>query len=150
MLYYPPNPHILIVGGWYGSYLVPLLIEHIKPQKITLTDINADVINIASILHNDPKIELAVLNADNPERTFDCDVLINTSCEHMQTIGDVAVANPKCLYVLQSCDNDNDPGHINTSNNTDAFVDKTGLTNIVFKGRLGYGYKNRFMVIGYK
>lgn len=146
----PPNPHILIVGGWYGSYLIPILLEHIKPQKITFTDVDDRSVDIASVLHTDPRIEFDVLNADYPTRTFPCNVLINTSCEHMHTVGDAAVTNPNCLYVLQSCDNDSDPGHINTSKDTDTFVKKTGLTNVVFRGRLGYGYKNRFMVIGYK
>jgi hypothetical protein len=150
MLHYPPNPHILILGGWYGSYLVPLLNEHIKPCKITLTDIDPRVVDVARSLHNDTNVEFDILNADQPIRKFDCDVLINTSCEHMHTIGDAVVTNPNCLYVLQSCDNNNDPGHINTSQDTDTFVKKTELTNILYKGRLGYGYKNRFMVIGHK
>jgi len=140
------NPEILILGGWYGSYLVPML-RDADFNNITLTDINPKAVNIASQLHN---CSTFVLNAVHPAQTFNPDIVINTSCEHMMTIGDAAVDNPDCLYVLQSCDNPNDPGHINISTNTDDFVKKTGLSRIVFRGRINLGHKNRFMVIGYK
>ena len=65
-------------------------------------------------------------------------------------VGDHLTDNPECLYVLQTCDNRNDPGHVNTSQSTDEFVKKTGLSNILFRGRLSLGHKNRFMVIGNK
>ena len=138
---------ILIIGGWYGSYLVPLLKQH----NITLTDIDNDTVERSKFLHQlTPNVEFAVLDAENPTTTFNVDICINTSCEHMNTIGDGLIRNPNCLYVLQSCDNTDDPGHINVPTSTDDFVSRIGLTDILFRGRLDLGHKNRFMVIGRK
>lgn len=145
------HPTILIVGGWYGSYLLPMLQAHLNPYVIYHTDKDPDVIQQASILHAQRKqCVFQTLDADAPQQLYKADILINTSCEHMHTIGDAAIDNPNCLYVLQSCDNANDPGHINTSRSTDEFVESTGLTEILFRGRLSLGHKNRFIVMGYK
>lgn len=144
------QPKILILGGWYGSFLVPMLTESLKPSEIILTDIDTNTVRIASSLHVDTEsVKYETLDACNPRKRYMCDIVINTSCEHMPTIGEEAVSNPGCLYVLQTCDNAKDPGHINTSNTTEEFVEKTGLSNIIFKGRHNIGHKNRFMVIGY-
>ena len=144
-------PKILILGGWYGSFLVPMLNEHLKPKQIILSDIDPQTVKIASQLHSKTNnVSCIELDADDPSTFFNCDILINTSCEHMNTIGSQSVANPNCLYVLQSCDNTNDPGHINTPIDTNDFTLSTGLSQIIFKGRLNLGHKNRFMVIGYK
>ena len=140
-----PDLKILILGGWYGTLLVPMLKDK-KISNIILTDIDPIAVRIAKRIH---LCETHIIDAENPSHQFNVDVVINTSCEHMMTIGDRAVSNTGCLYVLQSCDNDNDPGHINTSMSTDDFVQKTKLSKILFKGRMDLGHKNRFMVIGY-
>lgn len=147
-----PMASILIVGGWYGSYLVPMLDSTIKPSKITLNDIDSNVLNAASLLHRNTKclFETDLFDADKSSVRRHVDILINTSCEHMNTIGDGCVSNDDCLYVLQSCDNKNDPGHINVARSTEEFIEQTGLTEVVFSGRQNLGHKNRFMVIGYK
>jgi len=145
------TPKILILGGWYGSFLVPMLNEHLKPEQIILSDIDPQTVKIAAQLHlKATNVVCIELDADNSSAFFDCDILINTSCEHMRTIGSQVVTNSECLYAVQSCDNHNDPGHINIVTNTESFVTNTGLSRILFKGRLDLGHKNRFMLIGYK
>jgi len=146
-----PNPSILIVGGWYGSYLIPLLQETLTPRHIYHNDLDSSVISTAKLLHQSNKnISFHEFDATKHSEKFHVDILINTSCEHMHTVGTHLVDNPNCLYVLQSCDNQNDPGHINISRTTDEFVTKTKLSTIVFCGRLPLGHKNRFMVMGYQ
>ena len=146
-----PDPSILILGGWYGSYLIPLLQETLTPRHIYHNDLNSSVISTAKLLHQSNKnISFHKFDAVKHSEKFRVDILINTSCEHMHTVGTHLVDNPDCLYVLQTCDNQDDPGHINTSHNTDEFVKKTGLTSITFRGRLSLGHKNRFMIIGCK
>lgn len=140
------NPRILILGGWYGSLLIPMLKDR-GFTNIVLTDIDPETVQIASQLHD---CSTFVINADKPNQKFEVDIIINTSCEHMTTIGDLASSNPSCLYVLQSCDSNNDPGHINTPTDTDDFVSKTNLSKVLFRGRMNLGHKNRFMVFGYK
>ena len=137
---------ILILGGWYGTLLVPMLNDK-KISNIILTDVDPITVDIARQIHS---CQTHTIDAENPSQQFNVDVVINTSCEHMMTIGDRAVSNSSCLYVLQSCDSTNDPGHINTSTSTDDFVQKTKLSTVLFKGRMNLGHKNRFMVIGYK
>ena len=148
---FPSNPTILILGGWYGSFLIPFLQEAIAPSHIHHNDVDSSILKTAKILHQQSD-NISFLNFDVSQCTekFHVDIMINTSCEHMNTTGDHLISNPKCLYVLQTCDNQDDPGHINTSQNTNEFVEKTGLTSIIFRGRLSLGHKNRFMVIGRK
>jgi hypothetical protein len=143
-----PSPTILILGGWYGSYLIPLLQQHIKPVHIHLNDINSQVLEVAQRLHGNNCITYHQFDATNSMSLFQPDVVVNTSCEHMASYDKMLSCNPNSLFVLQTCDNTNDPGHINVSKSTEEFVTKTGLTNILWSGRLNLGHKNRFMVIG--
>lgn len=139
---------ILILGGWYGSYLVPMLIEKIHPTSLILSDVNKHVLRGARILHNHlDKVKTMVIDV-NKDPLPDADIVINTSCEHMHTLG--TVKNKQCLYVYQSCDSRNDPGHINPSHSSDHLAQQGNLSKILYKGRLDLGHKNRFMVIGYK
>ncbi len=82
-------------------------------------------------------------------QTIGPDVIINTSCEHMGDMKNVVV-NKRTLFVLQTCNNKNDPGHVNVSKTTEEFVEKAGLERVIFRGRLDLGHKSRFMVIGWK
>ncbi len=146
-----PNPRILILGGWYGSLLVPLLNDQLHPSKIILTDIDPKTVSISSELHKISKnVMCQVVDGDSSLKQFDVDVIINTSCEHMMTFGQNTTSNKNCLFVLQSCNNTNDPGHINTAVNTEDFVSKLSLSTVYFKGRMDLGHKSRFMAIGFK
>lgn len=149
----PVAPTILILGAWYGSFLVPMLLDAIDPSCITLNDIDPIVLECAQALHGSDKCRYEVFDAEEFAKhrdRFAVDIVINTSCEHMHNIKEIVINNPECLYVFQSCDNKNDPGHINTAASTKDFVVQTGITTVTFQGRLNLGHKNRFMVIGYK
>ena len=143
------NPKILILGGWYGSYLIPLLIEKIQPKHIFLNDYDSKCLKFAEQLHRGKNISFHCFDATvkYPE-SFDVDIVINTSCEHMSFYDCMFAENPNAVFVLQSCDNKNDPGHVNTSSSTDDFLTKLKLTNVLYKGRTSLGHKNRFMVMG--
>ena len=145
-------PTILIVGGWYGTYLIPMLKEKYKDCSIIFTDKDPLTVEIASVLHKKQKgCTFETHDTHNVKKKYKADVLINTSCEHMIEIGHQALTNPStCLYVLQSCDDTLDEGHINTAASTPEFVRKCGLTTEFFQARTDLGHKNRFMVIGYK
>ena len=149
----PLSPRVLILGAWYGSYLVPMLDDTIKPSHIILNDKDPVVLHYAQMLHGVEKYTYHAFDADNFADyvdQYDVDVVINTSCEHMKDMTNLKVNNSDCVYVFQSCDNDNDPGHINTVQSTDQFIEKTGIVEVNFKGRLDLGHKNRFMVVGCK
>lgn len=144
-----PNPRILILGGWYGSYLVPLLLEKIKPEHIFLNDIDRRCLEVAKELHAGESVSFHCFDATKKyPQSFNVDIVINTSCEHISSYDLMFEENPGALFVLQSCDNRNDPGHVNTSSSTYDFLTKLRLTDILYKGRTALGHKNRFMVIG--
>ena len=83
------NSEITILGGWYGSILIPALKE---VKQITLLDKNKDIINIAkNRLFNHYKnvdfISKDVFEwAPDSKRIKTCDLIINTSCEHMRSM----------------------------------------------------------------
>lgn len=145
-------PTILIIGGWYGSYLIPMLKEKYSNCKIIHTDKDPLTIEIASKLHKkQTDCVFEVLDAETPTKRYTPDILINTSCEHMMTIGQHAITNQTtCLYALQSCDSTKDPGHVNASIDTKDFSKKCNLLTELLCARINLGNKNRFMSIGFK
>lgn len=145
---YTKSPTILILGGWYGSYLVPLLNEHIKPSHVYFNDVNKECLNVAAQLHTQKNISFHHFDATKKYMHFNADIVINTSCEHMDWYNEMLKEGTDTLYVLQSCDDNNDPGHINVPRSTDEFVDKVGLNRVILRARKSLGHKNRFMLIG--
>jgi hypothetical protein len=154
----PPNPSVLILGGWYGSFLVPMLKQEFSPSKIYLTDCDSETLSFAEVLHNarfmeEEVVKMGIVDVEkNIDRiqTLNIDIVINTSCEHMSGIDKIKVKNKNALYAFQSCDEKNDPGHKNAVETTDQFVDQCQFTTVLMRGRLNLGHKNRFMVIGLK
>lgn len=147
---YTPNPSVLILGGWYGSYLIPMLNQTIKPSKIFFNDINQGCLDVAQKLHRDSRIQFCQFDATRDYHHYGADIVINTSCEHMIDYTEMLKEGPQCLYVLQTCDNKNDPGHVNTSSSTNEFLQKLNLSTVNYAARRNLGHKNRYMVIGYK
>lgn len=145
---YKRSPIILILGGWYGSYLVPLLNEYINPSHIHFNDIDEQCLNVATQLHTQKNISFHHFDATTNYIHFNADIVINTSCEHMMWYKEMLKEGPNTLFVLQSCDEEKDPGHVNVSHSTDDFVSKLGLNRVFFRARKSLGRKNRFMVIG--
>lgn len=154
----PKSPTILILGGWYGSFLVPMLRQAFNPTKILLTDKSSEVLSFAELLHDvryigHEELQMGIVDVEQnlnriSKRSFD--IVINTSCEHMMHIDQIKVKNSTAVYAFQSCDEKNDPGHVNISKTTDEFVDQCGFSTVLMRGRLNLGHKNRFMAIGLK
>lgn len=145
---YPKNPSVLILGGWYGSYLIPLLKHHVDPSHIYFNDCDQRCLNFASKLHNDHNISFHCFDATHQYKHFNADIVINTSCEHMASYTEMLKEGEQTLFVLQSCDDPNDPGHINVPQTTEQFVKMVGLRQIFVRTRKNLGHKNRFMIIG--
>jgi len=77
------------------------------------------------------------------------DVVINTSCEHMTTEWFNTVASNQ-LVIIQSNNNPDYEGHVNTCKSLDEFCEKYSLNNIFYKGELELPIYKRFMQIGFK
>ena len=125
-----------------------MLVDRLQPSKILFNDVNQKCIEVAKTLHRNTNIEFHCFDVTCPYEKFDVDVVINTSCEHMQYYDHMKNESTNCVYVCQSCDNKNDPGHVNTSSTTEEFIDKLSFSRVIFSGRFNLGHKNRFMVIG--
>jgi hypothetical protein len=147
---YRQNPSVLVLGGWYGSYVIPMLNEIIQPSRIYFNDINERCLEVAKRLHRQPNISFHHFDATTAYKHFNADIVINTSCEHMSDYTEMLKEGSQCLYVLQTCDNKNDPGHINVSTSTNEFLQKLNLSSVMFAARRDIGHKKRFLVIGQK
>ena len=113
---------IVIFGGWYGSILIPMFKE---VKKITLIDLDEEVINIASnrLFTHYKNVDFRIqdvfeLNKLNQYRS--ANLFINTSCEHMSPMKEW----PLWEWVLRK----NNPYFAFTSNN---MFDIEGHTNCV-------------------
>lgn len=156
--------NVQIYGGWYGFPLIDLLLE-IFPNisKITNIDMDEDALTLCrkyiiqknledKILCKHRNVMEKIETSHNKDK--DVRLVINTSSEHMPDLPEL-IANKdydrKCMFVLQS----NNMFHVkdqhtNCSNSIEEFVEKSGLTKILYadKYSMSNGY-DRYMVIGY-
>jgi hypothetical protein len=128
-----------------------MLKKTLEPKHIFFNDVDPSAIKYAKVLHGETNITYQCFDVDSLPLSVlsnNYDILINTSCEHMKDMAHIVKAEPDKTYVFQSCDNKNDPGHINVVKSSEELAQKSGISNVIFSGRLSFGYKNRFMVIG--
>ena len=80
------DSEIVIFGSWYGSILIPAFYDEVK--KITAIDLDSHVMYTAKHkLFKDYNIEFitADIFEDYRDQYYsNCDLFINTSCEHMK------------------------------------------------------------------
>jgi SAM-dependent methyltransferase len=147
-------PHVLILGCWYGSYLIPLLAANCQVKKVTLIDRDAFSLEKAATLARSLGLKANAWPGDVADYyekidELDADAMINTSCEHMAAMPDLRVDRTGCVYVYQSTNSTNDPGHINTVNSSQELQEQSGIDDLLFRGSLQLRKdKVRFMVIG--
>jgi hypothetical protein len=108
------NSEIVILGGWYGSILIPAFKE---VKRITLIDKDEKVISIAkNRLFNHYKnvdfITSDVFHNDRKGRIQNADLIINTSCEHMPPMKELEL-DTNAYFAYQSNNMLSIEGHIN-------------------------------------
>ena len=116
------NSEIAILGGWYGSILIPAFKE---VKRITLIDIDEKIISIAkNRLFNHYKnvdfITSDVFHKDRKGRIQNANLIINTSCEHMRPMKELKI-DTKSYFAYQSNNMFDIPTHINCVNNIEEF-----------------------------
>jgi len=154
---------IHIYGGWYGYPLIDLLLEKFKNiSKITNVDLDKDALALCRKYTNQKNLQDKVFfklqdvlesldTGDNKDS--DVRLVINTSSEHMPDLPKLIANkdyNENCMFVLQSNNMFHViDQHINCSNSIEEFVEKSGLTKILFADSytMPNGYE-RYMVIG--
>ena len=91
---------VVIFAGWYGSIFVPALAPKVK--KITLIDIDEQVINVAQnrLFTNYENVNFIAADIFEDFRLEyeKADLFINTSCEHMRPMSEWGPKGPRSLY----------------------------------------------------
>jgi len=117
---------IVIFGCWYGSILIPAFYNEVK--RITAIDIDDNVIGIAKnrIFKNYDKVDFIVNDAfvwaNKSSRIKSTNLIINTSCEHMQPMKNLPILNTiNSYFAFQSNNMFDIKTHINCVNNIEEF-----------------------------
>ena len=108
------NSEITILGGWYGSILIPAFKE---AKRITLIDLDKEVISIAknrlfNHYNNVDFITSDVFHKDRKGRIQNANLIINTSCEHMPPMKELEL-DTNAYFAYQSNNMLSIEGHIN-------------------------------------
>lgn len=143
------NKNAIIAGAWYGT--LGILIKSAIPDlNITMLDLDPRCEKfIHNIIYNDNT--LRCITGDMYDYTYEEDIIINTSCEHIPDIKKWLTLLPdSSLLVLQSNNFFNCIGHVNCVNSKEEFIEKTGLTDVLYAGELVMEPYTRYMIIGKK
>ena len=152
------HDEIAILGSWYNVLGFMLKVRG-NDQHITGIDQDPQAVEIAKKitdcwqLHG--QIDNIVNKADS-SGLYRFSVIINTSCEHMQSSWYEKVA-PMTLLCLQSSNITimDEPWYVtNPSSNIKEFIDKYPMSNYLFSDSISIEYDTwnyqRFMIIGRK
>ena len=145
------NSEIVIFGGWYGSILIPAF-NYV--DKITLIDKDKNVIGIAknrlfNHYHNVDFISKDVFDwAPDSKRIKTCNLIINTSCEHMRPMKELQL-DTKAYFAFQSNNMRSIEGHINCVSSLDEFIKQLpDNAKILDKGIIEDSRGIRFTLVG--
>ena len=142
---------IVILGGWYGSILIPAF-RNVK--EITLIDIDDNVVKIAknrlfNHYTNVDYITADVFNLDkHKSRVENADLIINTSCEHMKPMKELELYS-NSYFAFQSNDMFDIPTHINCVNDIEEFEKQMPVNaKIIIEDSIKDDRGTRFTLIG--
>jgi hypothetical protein len=147
---------ILVMGSWYS--LTAILLRERIDSSIKIHNVDIDPISeiisykLAKDLDHENTWSITADALDYFfERTDAFQLIINTSCEHMNA-EDLRIVNhlknPETIVCLQSNNFHSETTHINTYDTLEEFVNSLGLTTIYWQGELETDSCTRFMVIG--
>lgn len=154
-----PDTTYGVMGCWFGSVLFPLLYTR-KAKHIHGWDMDPYAIEIGKWLFNDMR-RVSFWNQDvwlnQPQMFSACDVIVNTSCEHMPPMGDWPgwknysfKNNP--TWVFQSNNMHGMQDHINTVNTLEEFEDQMHpMFDIIYSDEIDHPFEEgikRFTIVG--
>ena len=146
------DSEVVILGGWYGSILIPAL-KQVK--RITLIDIDNNVVSIAknrlfNHYSNVDFITSDVFDKDRHGRIMSADVIINTSCEHMKSMQHLeALAHSEAYFAFTSNNMHDIEGHTNTVNNIEEFIQQLPTNaKILHKDEIEDSRGTRYLLVG--
>lgn len=117
------NSELVIFGGWYGTILIPAF-KYV--DRITLIDKDKDVIGVAKNRLFDHYKNVDFISKDvfdwapDSKRIKTCNLIINTSCEHMPSMKKLEL-DTKSYFAYQSNNMYDIEGHINCVSSIEEF-----------------------------
>ena len=141
---------IVILGGWYGSILLPAF-KFVK--RITLIDSDDNVISIAKKrlfkhYENVDFITSDVFDINRKGRIENANLIINTSCEHMKPMKELELYST-AYFAFQSNNMFDIPTHINCVNDIEEFEKQMpSNTRIIIEDSIKDDRGTRFTLVG--
>ena len=159
-------PTIAILGCWFGSLVDVWLDAYPCVERIYGLDMDPSAVLLseefnAHHVENNWKFKGVVANVETlntSKMMFETggeliqtqpSIIINTSCEHMGTHW-FDTADGRQLIIMQTNDNPNLIGHVNTCSSISEMNDKYPLAEQLYCGALELPTYTRYMQIGYK
>ncbi len=141
------NKKLIIVGAWYGT-LGMMIKKRFSSTRVTMLDIDPRCEKfIHNMIYDNP--DLKSITADMYRHSYIEDVIINTSCEHIDNVQEWLSLIPKDrMVVLQSNNYLKGNGHVNCVNSTEEFIEQVDLSDILYSGELIMPMYTRYMIIG--
>tara|TARA_Y200000002_G_scaffold178206_1_gene146837 strand:+ start:950 stop:1555 length:606 start_codon:yes stop_codon:yes gene_type:complete len=144
---------IVIFGCWYGSILIPMFKE---ARRITLIDTDDVVMRISKnrLFSHYKNVNLDyviddVFNwAPTAKRIKWCDLIINTSCEHMRPMKELNL-NTNAYFAYTSNNMFDIKGHINCVNNIEEFKKQLPDTaKVLSENEVTDERGSRYLIVG--
>jgi len=144
---------IVIFGCWYGSILIPMFKE---ARRITLIDTDDVVMRISKnrLFSHYKNVNLDyviddVFNwAPTAKRIKWCDLIINTSCEHMRPMKELNL-NTNAYFAYTSNNMFDIKGHINCVNNIEEFKKQLPDTaKVLSENKVTDERGSRYLIVG--
>ena len=145
------NSEIVIFGGWYGSILIPAF-KYV--DKITLIDKDPKVISIAKHRIFDHYKNIDFISKDvfdwapDSKRIKTCNLIINTSCEHMPSMKKLEL-DTKAYFAYQSNNMYDIEGHINCVSSIEEFkYQLPDNAKVMIEDKITDDRGTRFLLVG--
>lgn len=144
------SSEIVILGGWYGSILIPAFKN---AKRITLIDLDKQVISVAknrlfNHYNNIDFITSDVFDINRKGRIQNANLIINTSCEHMKPVKELKL-NTEAYFAYTSNNMYEIEGHTNCVNNIEEFkLQLPDTAKVLIEDKIEDDRGIRFMLIG--
>ena len=149
---------VYVLGGWYGALGALLLADpRYRVERVLSIDLDPACAEVAECVNaeaaTDGRFKAMTVDAATidygPAEGASCDLVINTSCEHMADTAAWFDRIPRGVpLVLQSNDYFDCPEHVNCVADLAAFKAQVPMSQVLYEGTLRRRRYSRFMLIG--
>jgi len=156
---------VVFYGGWH-NFIAHLLFENFEVDSITSIDLNPECMNTLKYMYDDEiknkkfKPMIGDVNKikwveddrykfEGEDKTYYADLIINTSCEHMDNTWYDKLPSGT-VVALQTNDYFDNDQHINCCVDIEDAKSKYPMSYTLYSGILATELYNRFMLIGIK